>query len=658
MYAWLRTLPRSAKERKSSRKILRQRRWFEWLEDRSLLTADLSISNMGTPPTVLVGGTETYTITITNSGDAAALGAVATDSLPAGLTLVSATDASGTVTTNGNTVTDHLGTLAANNGIETLTITATAAPVTPGAYQTTVSDTASLDFNGTATSQSVNTTVQANYMPQSVNQPFTSFPTDFTKLPTVSIVVPNVQNDMHDNPSPAGVTNADTWLQNNLGAYAQWAQSHNSLLIVTWDENDTSAGNHIPTIFVGQMVNAGSYSEAINHYNVLRTIEDMYGLPYAGASATATPITDIWTSPGSVPRPDHVVVVIEENHDYTQIIGQSDAPYINSLASAGALMTNSTAIEHPSQPNYLDLFSGSNQGNQGSTGDARPTNGIPYSTPNLGAELLAAGDTFVGYSESLPVAGFDGTGYPNSTGGPPNDEYARRHNPWSDFIFTQYEQFVTAVYHDVLNRLPDAAGLQFWSQSIETQLVANNPPPLANVVSQVAFTFAHSPEYYANFVIKPAFLSLLGRAAADSDLAFYTQKMQNGLTDQQLEATFVASDEFYANAGGTDKDWIDQAYLKLLGRAATGDDETFWTGQLASGMSRGQVALLIANSAENDTLLITADYNHYLNRAPDSHGLMFYLQQFDDGVTNENVIAEFTGSLEYFNGHSSATSIV
>ena len=63
-----------------------------------------------------------------------------------------------------------------------------------------------------------------------------------------------------------------------------------------------------------------------------------------------------------VPRPDHVVIVIEENHSYSEIIGSSAAPYINSLAAQGALFTQSYAITHPSQPNYLDLFSGSNQG--------------------------------------------------------------------------------------------------------------------------------------------------------------------------------------------------------------------------------------------------------------------------------------------------------
>jgi phosphatidylinositol-3-phosphatase len=117
--------------------------------------------------------------------------------------------------------------------------------------------------------------------------------TDYSFLPTVSLVVPDQNNDMHD----GSITQGDTWLSGNLGAYQQWAQTHNSLLIVTWDEDNGSSGNRIPTIFFGPMVVPGSYSETINHYNILRTIEDMYGTTHAGNAATVTAITDIWLVP-------------------------------------------------------------------------------------------------------------------------------------------------------------------------------------------------------------------------------------------------------------------------------------------------------------------------------------------------------------------------
>lgn len=86
----------------------------------------------------------------------------------------------------------------------------------------------------------------------------------------------------------------------------QWALNNNSLLIVTFDEDDDHNGNHIPTIFYGPMVRGGQYAEHIDHYNILRTIEDMYGLPYAGNAASSSSITDCWRqSPAVVKAADN-----------------------------------------------------------------------------------------------------------------------------------------------------------------------------------------------------------------------------------------------------------------------------------------------------------------------------------------------------------------
>ena len=64
----------------------------------------------------------------------------------------------------------------------------------------------------------------------------------------------------------------------------------------------------------------------------------------------------------ALPTPAHVVVVVEENRSAAGIIGNKSAPYINSLATDGALMTQSFAITHPSEPNYLALFAGDTLG--------------------------------------------------------------------------------------------------------------------------------------------------------------------------------------------------------------------------------------------------------------------------------------------------------
>src|SRR6195256_1152166 len=123
------------------------------------------------------------------------------------------------------------------------------------------------------------------------------------------------------------------------------------------------------------------------------------------------------TAVAQVPSPAHVVIVIEENHGYSQIIGSSQAPYINTLATQGALFTKSYALTHPSQPNYLALFSGSTQG---ITDDSCPHT---FSVASLESQLLSAGKSFAGYSEALPQSGSETC----SSG-----EYARKHVPWTD----------------------------------------------------------------------------------------------------------------------------------------------------------------------------------------------------------------------------------
>src|SRR2546423_484952 len=124
------------------------------------------------------------------------------------------------------------------------------------------------------------------------------------------------------------------------------------------------------------------------------------------------------TRPAALPAYDHIVVVIEENHSFTEVIGNANAPYLTSLANGGAKMTRSFAVTHPSEPNYIALFSGSTQG---ITDDSCPHT---FSAENLGHQLIAAGKTFAGYSEGMPSIGYTGC-----TSG----RYARKHNPWVDF---------------------------------------------------------------------------------------------------------------------------------------------------------------------------------------------------------------------------------
>jgi acid phosphatase len=136
--------------------------------------------------------------------------------------------------------------------------------------------------------------VSFSNVPSAVNVPWTDFPKDYANLPTVSFVIPNLQNDMHDGSIAAG----DAWLRKNLDGYYQWAKKNKSLLIVTFDEDshgptgltdpaspDPRRHNRIATIFAGSHIKPGEYAEGkgITHVNLLRTLEAMYGLDRAGA---------------------------------------------------------------------------------------------------------------------------------------------------------------------------------------------------------------------------------------------------------------------------------------------------------------------------------------------------------------------------------------
>ncbi|PYP90066.1 MAG: hypothetical protein DMG65_12310 [Candidatus Angelobacter sp. Gp1-AA117] len=118
-----------------------------------------------------------------------------------------------------------------------------------------------------------------------------------------------------------------------------------------------------------------------------------------------------------VSQAGHVVVVLEENHSYSSVIGSSAMPYLNSLATQNALATQYFANTHPSIGNYFMMTTG-----QIITNDDAFMATI--SNDNMVRQLLSAGKTWKSYAEGLPSVGYTG----GDTGA-----YARHHNPFSYF---------------------------------------------------------------------------------------------------------------------------------------------------------------------------------------------------------------------------------
>ncbi len=134
----------------------------------------------------------------------------------------------------------------------------------------------------------------------------------------------------------------------------------------------------------------------------------------AGPSVSAAPLSSS----------RHVYVIVFENKDYASALQPRSAPYLASLATRYALATNYHGVDHPSQPNYLALFSGSTQG----VTDDRVHD---INAPNIADQIETAGLTWRLYAENVPSGCF--TGSSASGGADGSGIYARKHNPAISF---------------------------------------------------------------------------------------------------------------------------------------------------------------------------------------------------------------------------------
>ena len=150
----------------------------------------------------------------------------------------------------------------------------------------------------------------------------------------------------------------------------------------------------------------------------------------------------------------HAFLVIEENHSYSDVIGNSSMPYLNGLASANGLATQYYADAHPSLPSYFMLTAGATI--TGNAGDG--FTGV-VTQDNVVRALTAAGKTWKYYAEALPSAGYLGAGA---------GAYDQQHNP---FVY----------FSDVINSSAQAGNIVPFTQ-LATDMANNSLPDYAFIV--------------------------------------------------------------------------------------------------------------------------------------------------------------------------------
>ena len=145
---------------------------------------------------------------------------------------------------------------------------------------------------------------------------------------------------------------------------------------------------------------------------------------FLGLSGEASALS----SGASFPQYDHVFLLIEENHNFNQIIGTRSAPIINALAADYGLATRYRGVADPSEPNYVAMLGGSTFGV--SSDDPYFFPGQTVDQPNLLSQLDAAGKTWKGYFQGMPYAGYRGYCFPAKCNGIPDSDtqYVAKHN--------------------------------------------------------------------------------------------------------------------------------------------------------------------------------------------------------------------------------------
>ena len=154
-----------------------------------------------------------------------------------------------------------------------------------------------------------------------------------------------------------------------------------------------------------------------------RVVSTCLGVALAAIVLLTGPITPARAA--GVPAYDHIMVVVEENHGFADVIGNPAAPNLNYLANRFGLATNYFGVSHPSEPNYVAMLGGSTFG----VSDDNPYYVNKVNAPSLVSQMDAAGISWKAYLQSLPHPGYEGICYPAKCNGVPDIDplYVSKH---------------------------------------------------------------------------------------------------------------------------------------------------------------------------------------------------------------------------------------
>ncbi len=257
----------------------------------------------------------------------------------------------------------------------------------------------------------------------------------------------------------------------------------------------------------------------------------------------------------------HVFIIMMENTGYTSLIGNPNAPWINSAAATYGLATNYTGVSHPSQPNYIAATSGALNG---VTND----NDITIDVPNIVDQIEGSGRTWKAYMQSI-FAGGNTDKLAHSAG---NQLYERKHNPFVSYLDVQ-----------------------------------SNPARMANVVdlSQLNTDLANNnvPDY--SWISPDQCNDMHGRAATPSDPCDFSQ----------VQSLIKTGDTFLSNTVSAimnSQAWNGNSVIFI-----TWDESDFPFNDVSGccdavqGAGGGHVVMITISHSDHSARTSNVAYNHY-----------------------------------------------
>jgi hypothetical protein len=198
-------------------------------------------------------------------------------------------------------------------------------------------------------------------------------------------------------------------------------------------------------------------------------------------------------------------------------------------------------------------------------------------------------------------------------------------------------EFVTGLYTNFLHRVPAISEVQGWVAAMDTG--AASP-------QQVALSFTTGDEYRSN-LIRADYQEFFKRTPAPQEVAGWLGGLQGGLSEEGLQAAFLASDEYFIKHGNDATPWLKAVYQDVLGRPIDPTGQSSFTHALQNGIPREAIAFAIVDSMEAHTLMVESAYHALLKRGADAGGLTSWVAALNAGMPPSELLADLASSEEF-----------